>query len=85
MMMMNDYEVPRYDESEPSDDNNDNDDDDDDEKGGYVNPNQHLAIPAWHLIPSTDHPPTLISQWSSSSVPSSSLSSSSVQSSSLSS
>ena len=54
-------------------------------KGGYVNPNQHLAIPAWHLIPSTDHPPTLISQWSSSSVPSSSLSSSSVQSSSLSS
>ena len=46
-MMMNDHEVPRYDESEPSDDNNDNDDDDEDEKRGYVNPNQYLAIPTW--------------------------------------
>ena len=60
MVMMIDDEVPIYDDSEPSDDNNGDNNNDDDEKGGYVNPNQHLAIPAWHLIPSPDHPPTPI-------------------------
>ena len=33
--------------SDDNDDNNDNDEEEE-EKGGCVNPNRHLAIPAWH-------------------------------------